>query len=755
MALNRKRIIVEGPVQGVGMRPHVYRLAHEFSLSGFVCNTHSGVLIEVEGEPDCLEKFDKRLLDCLSKGFQKNRVSRESVPLRGERAFTITKSTDHSRITAPFPQDLAVCQKCLEELNCPASRRFRFPFISCTECGPRYSICTNLPFDRHNTSLDEFPLCAECFAEFSDPENRRFHAQTIGCFACGPKLWSCRGDGIARAFGDDAISDAISVISEGGIVAVKGIGGIHLLCDARNGIAIESLRLRKARPRKPFAVMYPTIDHVRKDCILSEREAAILCSPEAPVVLLRKKSGCPILENIAPKNQYLGVLIPYTPLHHLIMKELDAPVVATSGNVSGEPICVDECEALNRLGLIADLFLFNDRRVVNRCDDSVVQVVLDRPLPIRVARGYAPLVLNVGTDAPSAVLGMGAYLKNTVALAHDGNITVSPHIGDLESFEGRMVHEQYIQTVCSIYGIDDPVIATDLHPDLFFSGFTRGSRSPIAIQHHYAHALSCLVDNDLQAPCFAVAWDGTGHGTDGIIWGGEGLMVLERSYERRFSFYPFQLTGGEIAIRDPKRVALGMLYAAMGSRAFSHPLWDFYEHAGVMQTALLRKVNSPECTSVGRIFDGIAALLGVCYENTFEGEAAMAVEHIAENPKWQAAYEFSIINKVQIDWRGMICQILLDVESGVSNKDIATRFHRTLVDIIVSMAEIGGLENVLLTGGCFQNSLLLSASVEALREHGFAPFWHKKIPSSDGSISIGQVIGGLTRIFHDPVLQRV
>jgi hydrogenase maturation protein HypF len=740
---DRRKITVEGLVQGIGLRPFVYRLAQELGLSGFVRNAERGVLIEVEGGFCALEVFDKRLLHFLQKGHKQNRASQESVPLRGEGTFVIGQSTAHLNITAPFPQDFAVCRECLEELNCHSSRRFRFPFISCSECGPRYSICLTLPFDRLNTSLEKFPLCSECHFEYSDPENRRFHAQTIGCHECGPKPWSCRADGIARSFGDEAITEVVSVISDGGIVAVKGIGGIHLICDARQSRAIEKLRVRKARPRKPFALMYPTMDLVLRDCEVSEKEAALLCSPQAPVVLLQKKVSCPLPEGIAPQNACLGVMLPYTPLHYLIMQDLGAPVVATSGNVSGEPICADEFEALSRLGSIADLFLFNDRRIVNRCDDSVVKVILNRSFPIRLARGYAPYVLHSGMDLSIPVLGMGAYLKNTVAFANNGNITVSPHIGDLGSLECKVVQEEYVERFCLTYGVDNPLIATDLHPEFFFSDFLKGSQPPIAVQHHYAHAWSCMVDNDLQGPCFAVTWDGTGLGTDGTIWGGEGLIVSDDSFERRFFLYPFRLPGGEIAIRDPRRVAVGLLFAAIGSQALTHPLWSSYADAAVMQEALVKKVNCPECTSAGRLFDGIAALLGVCSENTFEGEAAMALEYIADNADERVAYDFRIIDKVVIDWRIMLRQILSDVESGVPKKVIAASFHRTLVNIIVSMARLADLSNVLLTGGCFQNSILLSASVKALRDEGFNPFWHQKIPSGDGGIAIGQVVAAL------------
>lgn len=746
MAVDRKRISVEGLVQGVGMRPYVYHLAHELALSGFVCNTQSGVLIEVEGDSGALEEFDTRLLRFFSDGCQENRISRMSVPLRMESTFTISQSITPSKITTPFPRDFAVCRKCLDELGFQSNRRFRFPFISCAECGPRYSICIRLPFDRVNTSLEKFPLCSECLFEYSDPENRRFHAQTIGCFECGPKLWICTADGIERAFGEDAISEAISAISEGSIVAVKGIGGIHLMCDARNHTAIGNLRLRKVRPRKPFAVMYPTIDLVRNDCDVSEREVALLCSPQAPVVLLRRKTGCVLPESLAPQNAYLGVMLPYTPLHYLIMQGLGAPVVATSGNISGEPICAEEIEALSRLGSIADLFLFHDRRIVNRCDDSVVQVILDSCFPIRVARGYAPFIIPAGADNQTAVLGMGAYLKNTIALAHDGRITVSPHIGDIGSLESKVVQEQHIESVCSIYGVDNLVIVKDLHPDLSSCSFREVLHPQVAIQHHYAHALSCLVDNDLEAPCLAVTWDGTGYGTDGAIWGGEGLIILEHSFERRFSLYPFLLLGGEFAVRDPKRVALGLLYEASGSESFSHPLWNYFGDAGIMQAALMKKVNCPKCTSIGRLFDGIAALLGVSYENTFEGEAAMGLQYTADHLIGSEAYEFSIGDDTVIDWRGMISQILSDIDSGFSNGYIASRFHSTLVNIIVAMARIAGFRNVLLTGGCFQNSLLLTASVEALREHGFNPFWHRRMPTGDGNIAIGQVVAGLNLI---------
>ncbi len=740
MEIFRKRISVEGLVQGVGVRPRVHRLANELKLSGFVLNTSSGVLIEVEGYLLNLQEFEIRLADLFSDNTHLTKVYRSPLLVKGESEFTIRDSDSDSKITTPFPQDLAVCQHCLAELFSPLNRRFRFPFISCTQCGPRFSICRGLPFDRANTTLSSFPLCSECLNEYSDPADRRFHSQTIGCLDCGPTIWCCHSDGIIRGYGDDAISEVISVISRGGIVAFKGVGGFHLICDAHNDTAVEHLRTRKGRPRKPFALMYPTLNHVREDCQLSQGEEILLASSQAPIVLLRKRAKCFMLENIAPENRFLGVMLPYTPVHHLILRELGIPIVATSGNISGEPICSDELEALEKLGLIADLFCFNDRQIANRCDDSIVQWVLDRTFPIRVARGYAPFTLYPTMSTNTPTLGMGAYLKNSVALGHDGCITVSPHIGDLEYFETLSVQEDNVALLCSTYGVDSATIVTDLHPDFTSYESIDSNKRVNAVQHHYAHALCCLADNGLKPPCFAVTWDGTGYGIDGTIWGGEGLIVHNHAFERRFHLLPFPLPGGEAAIRDPKRTALGLLYKTSGRKTFEHPLWSFYSNRELMQTALDKRVNCPDCTSVGRLFDGIAALLGGCYESTFEGEAAMWLQYIAETLDGADSYRFLIIDYSVIDWRIMLREILLDIECGVSQGVVARKFHRTLVNSIVTMAQLVGIPTVILTGGCFQNSLLLEAAVHALRGQGYDPYWHKQTPSNDGGIAIGQII---------------
>jgi hydrogenase maturation protein HypF len=736
----RMRISVEGLVQGFGVRPRVHRLANELKLSGFVLNTSNGVLIEVEGYVLNLQEFEIRLADLLSDNQHLTKVYRSLLSVKGEGGFTIRDSDGDSKITTPFPQDLAVCQHCLAELFSPVNRRFRFPFISCTQCGPRFSICRRLPFDRANTTLSSFPLCSECLNEYSDPADRRFHSQTIGCLDCGPTIWCCHGDGVIRGYGDDAISQVISVIAKGGIVALKGVGGFHLICDAHNDTAVEQLRTRKGRPRKPFALMYPTLSLVREDCQLSKGEEILLVSPQAPVVLLRKRERCSVLESIAPENPFLGVMLPYTPVHHLILRELEIPIVATSGNISGEPICADEPEALEKLRSITDLFLFNDRQIANRCDDSIVQWVLDRTFPIRVARGYAPFTLYPTLVTKTPTLGMGAYLKNSVALGHDNCITVSPHIGDLEYVETLSAQENNVALLCSTYGVDSATRVSDLHPDFTSYNSTDLNQRVNTVQHHYAHALCCLVDNGLKPPCFGVTWDGTGYGIDGTIWGGEGLIIYNNVFERRFHLLPFPLPGGEAAIRDPKRTALGLLYKINEGKTFEHQLWSFYSDRELMQTALDKRINCPECTSVGRLFDGIAALLGGCYESTFEGEAAMWLQYIAGTLDGDDSYRFAIIDDSVIDWRIMVRQILLDIEGGVSQSIVARKFHRTLVNIVVTMAEIVGIPTVMLTGGCFQNSLLLEATVHALRGQGYDPYWHKDTPSNDGGISIGQII---------------
>ncbi len=733
-ATERRRFIVNGAVQGVGFRPFVYKLAHDCNLAGWVNNTPQGVVIEAEGSGEQLALFRPRLEAEKPPNAVIDRVQELAIDALGETKFEIVASAAGDAVSASILPDLALCADCLAEMNDPQDRRFRYPFINCTHCGPRYTIIEKLPYDRPATTMKDFIMCDDCRAEYEDPRDRRFHAQPVACPACGPQieLWDAAGNILSGK--EDALQNAADAIRAGKIIALKGLGGFHLIADARNDEAVQLLRARKHRPAKPFAVMYPSLEDAEKDCEISEKEATLLTSAQSPIVLLERRADGNISAQVAPRSPSLGVMLPYTPLHVLLMRELGFPVIATSGNRADEPICTDEHEALARLGGIADLFLVHNRPIARRADDSIVRVMAEDETVLRRARGYAPMPLIMKREAENPVLATGGHLKNAAALMVEGKLMLGPHIGDLETALSLDAHYQVIDDLCRLYRVTPEITACDKHPD-YASSRTAAMRGgkPVSVQHHYAHALACMVDNDLEAPCLAVTWDGTGYGDDGTIWGGEFLKISETGYERAFYFDPFPLPGGEQAVHEPRRCALGVLYALGNTDAdlpFSAP-----EKTLLLQ-ALEKKINCPPTSSAGRLFDAVAALLGLCGQNTFEGEAAMALEYAAEKEPCDQSYPY-VINGGVIDWRPMLRAILKNSDKA------AARFHNTLSEIIVDIARQVGEEKVLLTGGCFQNKQLLEKSIKKLKRAGFMPFWHHKLPPNDGGIAAGQILAVL------------
>lgn len=733
--MERRRHIVCGTVQGVGFRPFVYRLAHEEGLNGWVRNTPQGVEIEVEGKIVLLNRFHKRLEMEKPVNAVIDAIQAEVIPFRNAATFEIIQSTDTQNITASILPDLDVCAECLSEMNNPADRRYRYPFINCTHCGPRYTIMTRLPYDRRSTTMSGFEMCASCRAEYEYPLNRRFHAQPIACPECGPhiELWDSRGNTLAQR--DDALYQAASAIRSGKVLALKGLGGFHLIVDAGNVETVKALRVRKHRPTKPFALMYPTMEMVRSDCIVSEAEAALLQSPQAPIVLLKKKNG-QTYEGIAPGNPYLGVMLSYTPLHALLMQELGFPVIATSGNRVSDPICMDEYEALERLEGIADLFLVHNRPVARRAEDSIIRIMAGEATVLRRARGYAPLPIPLPHKTNVPIMATGGHLKNTVAFAVEDKLILSPHIGDLDTPEAMAAHELVMADLSAIYQSKPQYIACDAHPGYASTKTAHDSNLPvIAVQHHYAHALSCMADNGLKAPCLAVAWDGTGYGDDGTIWGGEFLKITETGYERIAHFLPFPLPGGELAAKEPRRAAFGLL-DILGQEAIGFSS----DESNTLRNMIKKRINSPLTSSTGRLFDAVAALTGLCAINSFEGEAAMAMEFAAEVT--EDSYDFEISNGI-IDWRPMLNTILNEIKYTGNASCIASKFHNTLTDIITAVAKLSGENRIILTGGCFQNRLLLESGVKKLKSGGFGVFWHHRIPPNDGGIAVGQIIAAI------------
>ncbi|MBI5216879.1 MAG: carbamoyltransferase HypF [Ignavibacteriae bacterium] len=812
---SRCKISIRGAVQGVGFRPFIFRLATELGVTGWVLNSSQGVFIEAEGEKTLLDSF---LL----------RIEKEKPPLSfiqsfessfldivGYEQFEIRQSESNGKISALVLPDIATCPDCVKEIFDPSNRRYLYPFTNCTNCGPRFSIIEALPYDRHNTTMKNFEMCDDCRFEYNNPLDRRFHAQPNACPKCGPhlELWNEKGNILSTHH--QALLQTAEAIRAGKIVALKGLGGFHLIVDARNEDAIVRLRQRKHREEKSFALMFPSLESIKEVCIVSELEERLLLSPESPVVLLKlihhgihgsnrfsqiqqspsthiTQPKSHIASGVAPRNPYLGVMLPYTPLHHLLLSELGFPVVATSGNLSDEPICIDEHEALKRLQEIADVFFVHNRPIKRHVDDSVVRVMLGRELVMRRARGYAPLPIQCHSESPiparpaggyrgeesHSLIAVGAHLKNTVAITSGENVFISQHIGDLETKESFYAFKNVIQDFQMLYDIHPETIVCDLHPDYLSTKYAHqtcnlqpetGNRKLETIQHHYAHIASCMAENQLDGQVLGVSWDGTGFGTDGTIWGGEFLLTNETSFERVATFRAFPLPGGEKAIKEPRRTALGLLYEMYGSDIFSKqktpsihsPLLQSFDkdELSLLQTMLEKNINCTATSSVGRLFDSVASLIGVRQRVNFEGQAAMELEFLTDGILTVEHYEFRISdcqlrNKnqfeignpqsaIRVDWKPMIENILSDIEENESREIISARFHNTLTEIIIEVAKRIGEERVVLSGGCFQNKYLTERTVTRLRQEGFHPYWHQRVPTNDGGIALGQVYAAM------------
>lgn len=747
--MERLQINISGAVQGVGFRPFVYRIARELGLTGWVLNSSQGVIIEVEGERARLNAFIKKLKNesppnAVIQGFELS-----TLDPAGFTTFEIRHSDDSGPFTTLILPDIATCHACLIEIFDPKNRRYLYPFTTCTHCGPRYSIIESIPYDRANTTMNIFNMCRECQKEFEDPEDRRFHSQTNACPACGPAIFLWDNTGTILAKDQEAIERAANAVRDGWILALKGLGGFHLIVDGRNEEAVRRLRQRKNREEKPFALMYPSIDSVKSDCYVSDIEEHLLLSPESPIVLLRRKKETSIIApSVAPCNPYLGVMLPYTPLHHILLKNLSFPVVATSGNTTDEPVCTDEHEALERLGKIGDLFLVHNRPIARYIDDSVTRVVMERIMVLRRARGFAPLPIRVKKNIPP-IIAVGGHLKNTVAVTAGNNIFLSPHIGDLETIESLKAFEKVISDFQGLYSIKSPRVVSDAHPEYISTKIAKTmSPDTIRVQHHFAHIASCMADNDIDGSLLGVAWDGTGYGLDGTIWGGEFICADGGDFKRIATFRSFRLPGGVKAIREPARVALGLLYEIWRERVFEkselHPVKAYNSsELRLLKDMLNREVNSPYTTSAGRLFDGVASIIGVRQKVSYEGQAAMELEYAINKKDHYEVYPFHITPGPDsiwvVDWAPMIIEIFKDLEAGVSPGLISTQFHNTLTEVIIRIAHLAGKERVVLTGGCFQNLYLTERTIKRLRAEGFTPYWHQRIPPNDGGISLGQI----------------
>ncbi len=815
----------------------MFRLAGELGLKGWVNNSPEGVFIEAEGGAADLERFRLRLeAEKPPRSFIQSLEAAWLDPL-GYGEFQIRASGADGARTAIILPDLATCPECLGEILDPCDRRYFYPFTNCTHCGPRFSIIESLPYDRGNTSMKKFAMCPQCQAEYDDPGDRRFHAQPNACPRCGPhiELWDAQGKvlagggqsaGAGPPEGRHAAPAVLAAVAEairaGKIVAVKGVGGFHLAVAAGDERAVRRLRELKHREEKPLALMFPTLAAARTVCEVSAAEERLLRCPEAPIVLLRRLHG-PGLESradglapsIAPGNPNLGVMLPYTPLHHLLLSLLAFPIVATSGNLSDEPICTDELEALDRLGGIADLFLVHDRPIVRHVDDSITRVVMGREMVLRRARGYAPLPvvlrpqgrnpkseirnpkLEDGSGASGRpVLGVGAHLKNTVALCVGSQVFISQHIGDLETEPAYAAFRRVIADFEKLYESEPRVLAADAHPDYLSTKYAldrvsgavpAGSLGLVSVQHHVAHVLSCMAENEVSPPALGVSWDGTGYGLDGTVWGGEFFVVTETAWERVAHLRCFPLPGGERAVKEPRRTALGLLFEMLGEAALEQedlaPVRAFSRaERGRLQTMLARRLNTPLTSSAGRLFDAVASLTGLRQQARFEGQAAMELEFAIKGVQTDETYPFSIsilpspaspnptipvgprtsdlglrssnfgfrisdfgfpAPALTVDWSPMVAEIIAEVRRGVPAGTISARFHNTLAEVMVEVARRTGQERVVLSGGCFQNRYLTERAVARLQSEGFRPYWHQRVPPNDGGIALGQVVAAL------------
>jgi hydrogenase maturation protein HypF len=757
----RVKVQLDGVVQGVGFRPYVYRLATSLGLTGWVVNDVRGVCIETEGPAPGLETFLRRLPAEIPPHADIHHMSTGWLEPAGYARFEIRRSdAAGDRETLVLP-DLATCPDCVTELFDPGDRRHGYPFINCTQCGPRFSIVRDLPYDRPRTTMAGFTMCARCQAEYADPYDRRFHAQPDACPECGPSLslWSGTGEVLERR--EAAMHGAVEALSGGAIVAVKGLGGFHLMADAADGAALARLRARKHRPDKPLALMVRDLAQARAICHVDDAAAGALSGSEAPIVLLPRRADpeTAVANEVAAGSPWLGVMLPATPLHHMMMRRMGRPVVATSGNLSDEPICTREGEAPRRLGSVADLFLVHDRPIERHVDDSIVWVVHGEPAVLRRARGYAPLPVAALPRLPD-LLGVGAHLKSAIALSRGGRLFMGQHIGDLESPLSLEAFQRSVSDLQRLYEAHPVAIAHDHHPDYLSTRWARESAGPIPlveVQHHHAHLASCLADNAHPGPALGVTWDGAGLGDDGTIWGGEFLLGDAGEVRRVAHLRAFRLPGGDTAAREPRRLALSLLWSLRGPEAFALRSLAPLESLGELSVSLIgqmldRGLNAPMTTSAGRLLDGIASLCGLAQVSTFEGHAAMALEREAwrhTDPEAAGAYPLPLRRAMQpwvLDWEPLVEALLEDLERCIPPAHAAARALNALVEGIVEVARHAGAATVALTGGCFQNRWLLKGAERRLSKEGFVVLRHRRIPPNDGGIAAGQVMVAAARL---------
>ena len=760
--IERRRIHVDGVVQGVGFRPFIYSLAVRYQLAGWVMNSSSGVDIEVQGAAANLESFEQAILAEAPRLARIDRLRSTPISLRdGATGFVIRHSEDDEGTSLVSP-DVATCPDCLAETFDPSNRRYRYPFTNCTNCGPRYTIIQGLPYDRPMTTMSGFKMCPACQAEYDDPLNRRFHAQPNACPVCGPQVRLVADDSTLVRLASIGLRDDMervaALLKEGAIVAIKGVGGFHLVCDATNREAVARLRERKARPDKPFAVMVGSLEEVAAHCEISADEAALLSNVSAPIVLLYRHPGSDIAPNVSPNNPMLGMMLPYTPLHHILLHDVGRPLVMTSGNLSEMPVIADNEEAQEKLSPIVDAFLLHNRPIHMRCDDAVWWV--DRfageqdaaQQPLRRARGDAPYPVRLPWRSEQPILAVGAEMKNTLCLLKDQDAFLSQHIGEINTLEALGYFRQVLSHLSRLFKVGPQVIAHDMHPDYLTSRLAHDlaierDLPRIAVQHHHAHVAACLAEHGRTGPVLGIAFDGTGYGTDGAIWGGEVLVAGLDSFERVAHLEYLPLPGGEAAIKRPYRIAWGYLLSTLGNIPDLPTLLDFpSQERRIVEQQVVKRINTPLTSSCGRLFDAVSAILGICSVATYEAQAAIALELAARDANLASVsgYPFEITDSGVVLLNGIMAGVVSDLMAGRSVSEIAAAFHETVAQIVLAAAcwarERTGLSTVVLSGGAFQNRLLLRLTRERLRSSGFEVLTHQQVPANDGGLSLGQAV---------------
>jgi hydrogenase maturation protein HypF len=758
-ALQRLHLTIGGAVQGVGFRPFVYACAKSCDLSGFVGNESGGVFVEVEGLEKNLINFQKLLCENAPPLARVISIELQEIAPTGETDFRIVESKTRDAENTIVSPDVSVCADCLRELFDEKDRRFRHPFINCTNCGTRFTIVKDIPYDRPNTTMSRFEMCELCRSEYDNPQNRRFHAQPNACRNCGARVWFV-AQNEREIYDEDALLAAQRVLSENGIVAVKGIGGFHLACDARSDAALQVLRERKGRSDKPFAVMCRDLETAESLAEINEAERVLLASKERPIVLLRKKQGAEISELVAPGNNFLGVMLPYSPLHYLLFNSVDEKyrsldvLVMTSGNFSGEPIVKDNREALEKLSRLADAFLLHDRDIYVPCDDSVIRVFENHELPVRRSRGYAPFPVELPFKLPP-ILAVGGELKATFCLAKDEFAFMSQHIGDMENLETLQAFEKSVEQMRKLFGIEPEIVAFDKHPNYLSARWAKDNTAKlfkpetrlVAVQHHHAHIASAMAENNFDGAekVIGFAFDGTGYGDDGAVWGGEVLLADYRGFERVAHLKYFPLASGDVSVKKPYRVALSLLWQAGIDWNEKLPCVAACSDTEkkILRTQFEKNFNAAPTSSFGRLFDAAASLAGVRQTITYEAQAAIEFEAFLDDNVTDS-YEFDLIEAepIEIDCSRLFRDAARDVLTGVSTGEISAKFNNAAANLILRLAlrfrKRENLNKVALSGGCFQNVALLRESVSRLREHDFEVFTHRQVPPNDGGLALGQ-----------------